>query len=221
MVIKQRSKELVPRRLPDNLPGITDLTPVTDDVVLAGLRLEESLVQEIDLSGRKIPSIAACNSFFDRVSLSGCEISSFRLWDARLYKCDLSNAVLRGFEAIRVEFIECRLIGIRAIECRWQDVLIENCAMRYAQLNEGRIRSCEFKACHMEESDLRGTDLEGAIFAGVTLHRADLSGAKLRGADLRGAAIEGITVRAEDVRGAIVSVTQAVDLAGLLGLVIK
>ena len=53
------------------------------------------------------------------------------------------------------------------------------------------------------------------------LVRADLTGAKLKGADLRGADIEGITARAEDVRGAIVTPAQAMELARLLGLVIR
>jgi uncharacterized protein YjbI with pentapeptide repeats len=203
------------------LPSLECLTQVVDETVLAGLPLEESCAQNIDLPGRKIPSLVAWNSLFDRVSFANCEISSFRLRDVRLVKCDLSNTVLRSFEASRVELIECRLIGMRAIECHWQDVLVENCDMRYAQLNDGKTRSCEFKACHLGEADFRGTDLEGAIFANVMLHRADLSRAKLRGADLRGAEIEGVTVRAEDLRGAIVSMVQAVDLARLLGLVIK
>jgi uncharacterized protein YjbI with pentapeptide repeats len=221
MVANRRRNELAPRRPPENLPSLVDLTPVIDEIVLAGLPLEESYAQNIELSGRKIPSLVAWNSLFDRVSFASCEISSFRLRDVRLVKCDLSNAILHGFEASRVELIECRLIGMRAIECHWQDVLVENCDMRYAQLSDGKARSCEFRECHLGETDLRGADLEGAIFANVLLHRADLSRAKLRGADLRGAEIEGITVRAEDLRGAIVSVVQAVDLARLLGLIIK
>jgi uncharacterized protein YjbI with pentapeptide repeats len=221
MGANRRRNELAPRRPPENLPSLVDLTPVIDEMVLSGMPLEESLAQNIELSERKIPSLVAWNSLFDRVSFASCEISSFRLRDVRLVKCDLSNAVLRGFEASRVELIECRLIGMRATECHWQDVLVENCDMRYAQLTDGKARSCEFRACHLGEADLRGADLEGAIFTNVMLHRADLSRAKLRGTDLRGAEIEGITVQAEDLRGAIVSVVQAVDLARLLGLIIK
>lgn len=221
MIANSRKNRFGPRRPPKDLPGLADLAPATDEIVLAGQPLEESRAQDMDLSGRKIPSLVAWNSFFERVSLARCEISSFRLRDVRLVKCDLSNAVLRGFEASRIELIECRLIGMRAIECHWQDVLVQNCDMRYAQLNDGQVRGCEFKVCRLEESDLRGTDLEGTIFSDVILRRADLSRAKLRDTDLRGADIEGICVRSEDLRGAIVSAPQAVDLAGLLGLIIK
>ena len=221
MVANSGKNKFGPRRPPKDLPSLADLAPATDGIVLAGQPLEEARAQDMDLSGREIPSLVAWNSLFERVSLARCGISSFRLRDVRLVKCDLSNAILRGFEANRIELIECRLIGMRAIECHWQDVLVENCDMRYVQLNDGQVRGCEFRMCRLEESDLRGTDLEGTIFANVTLHRADLSRAKLRGTDLRGAELEGINVRAEDLRGAIVSAPQAADLAGLLGLIIK
>ncbi len=52
-------------------------------------------------------------------------------------------------------------------------------------------------------------------------NQADLTGAKLRGTDFRGADIEGITVRAEDLRGAVVTPAQAIELARLLGIVIR
>ena len=50
---------------------------------------------------------------------------------------------------------------------------------------------------------------------------ADLTGAKLNSADLRGASLDRIVVNAPDVRGAIVNPTQAMELARLLGLVIR
>lgn len=139
----------------------------------------------------------------------------------RLINCDFSNAVLRGFEARRVEFLDCRLIGMRAIECRWDDVLVERCDARYAQFRDGHLRTCEFRGSHLGECDLAGADLAATRFANVMLQRADLTGAKLRGADLRGADIEGVALRAEDAEGAIVSAAQAMDLARLLGLIIR
>jgi len=107
------------------------------------------------------------------------------------------------------------------MECRWQDVLIENCDGRYAQLNHGRIQRSEVMGTSFAEADFRGTDFEGTIFERANLSRADLTNSKLKGTDLRGAEIEGLLIRAEDVYGAIVSAAQAMDLARLLGLQIR
>ena len=128
---------------------------------------------------------------------------------------------MRGFEATRVEFIDCRLTGMMAIECRWQDVLIENCDGRYAQISDGKLHTCEFKASNFAEADFRNADLEGTIFTQAILTRADFSHSKLSGVDLGGADIDGIIVGPEEVRGAIVNAPQAMDLARLLGLIIK
>ncbi len=114
------------------------------------------------------------------------------------------------------------MTGMGAIECHWEDTLVENCDMRYVQLSDSHIRSFEFKSCNLSEADLlRGVNFEGAIFSNAILRHADLSRAKLQGIDLRGAEIEGFIVRPEDLRGAIFNVAQAIDLARLLGIVIK
>lgn len=209
-----------PERQPPDLPSaIDDLAVLTE--IAPGETVNESHVVGIDLSGRKLSSLSVKCSILEGVSFTGCVIPSPRFRDVRLIQCDLSNATLRGFEATRVEFIDCRLTGMITIECRWQDVLIENCDGRYAQLNDGKFQTCEIKGCNFSEADFRSADLEGTIFSRAILNRADLSKSKLRGADLRGAEIVGIIVGPEEVRGAIVSATQAMDLARLLGLVIK
>jgi uncharacterized protein YjbI with pentapeptide repeats len=110
---------------------------------------------------------------------------------------------------------------MKAIECRWRDVLVENCQSRYAQYNDGALCATEFRSTQLEDTDFRGADLKGALFDRSVLVRADLTGAKLNGADLRTTDIDGITARAEDVRGAIVTPAQAMGLARLLGLVIR
>ena len=218
---KRRNDETQQRKPPEFEPGVDELGSMGVEAVVAGEGIVESRLVGADLSGRKLAGLVAKNAILEGVSFSAGEMPSPRFQDVRLVRCDLSNAILRGFEARRVEFIDCRLIGMAAIECRWQDVLVQNCDGRYVQLKDGRIRGGEFRASDFSEADFRGTDLEGTSFAQVLLSRADLSHAKLRNADLRGAEIDGILVGSEDVRGAIVTAAQAMGLARLLGLVIK
>jgi uncharacterized protein YjbI with pentapeptide repeats len=220
-VATKPKKEILQTREPADLPRLDALSRLTADGLVAGQPVEDALAEGFDISGRKISAFGAKCSLFREVSFANCEFGSIRLRDVCFEKCDLSNSVLRGFEATRVEFIDCRLIGMRAIECRWSSVLVENCEARYIQLNDGQARVCEVRGSNLAECDLRNTDLEGTIFSQALLYRADLTGAKLRGADLRGADIEGVTVRAEDLRGAIVNAAQAMDLARLLGVIIK
>ena len=211
----------MPRVPPQNIPVRDKLIPVEAEMLLADEPIEECLIHEVGLSGKRIPSLVALNSVFEHVFFASSQIIRFRLHDVRLVKCDLSNTILHGFEATRIEFVDCRMTGMRAVECHWEDVLVENSDLRYAQFIDGQIRSSEFKSCNLGDADFRGANLEGAIFTNTMLRRADLSKARLRGTDLRGAEIEGVTIQPEDLRGAIVNAVQAMDLARLLGLIIK
>ncbi len=210
-----------PVRKPPEISSNLDSAFLASPNILASTPLEECCVANLDLLGLRRDTLTATNSIFERVNFSNCWIGALRLRDVRLIGCDLSNAELRGFEATRVEFIDCRLVGMKAFECRWQDVLVENCVARYAQFADGHARTCEFKASQLEDVDFRGADLEGAIFLHGTLERADLTGAKLKGVDLRGTKIDGITLRPQDAAGLIVSAPQAMQLARLLRLVIR
>jgi uncharacterized protein YjbI with pentapeptide repeats len=158
---------------------------------------------------------------FDRVSFANCEIGSLNLVDTRLIGCDLSNAMLRRFYATRVEFLDCKFIGMNAFGCRWDDVLLDHCDARFAQLGEGRLRRCELRSSQFREAGLVRVTLEATKLIDVVLRQADLAETRLAGVDLSACDIEGITLRVEDLRGAIVSAPQAMELARLLEVVIK
>ena len=206
-----------PIRKPPDLPNAFGSPPRG----FAGPLIEELRLDGFDFGPASIPELDIRACLIERVSLANRTIQRLRIRDTRFVNCDLSNATLRGFEAARVEFTGCRLIGLKAIECRFRDVLIEECDVRYGQFTDGRLAVCEIKTCGLQEADFRGANLEGIRMERVNLSRANLNGAKLKDADLRGAEIEGVIVRAEDVKGAIVSPPQAMDLARLLGLAIR
>ncbi len=156
MTEKRSGKNNAPARTPPDLPAnTTALNAATKDDLLAGLLQEDVHARDIDLAGRSLPSLIQRSSIFERVSFANCVIPSARLRDVRLVGCDLSNAVLRGWEATRVEFIDCRLTGMKAIECRWRDVLIEGCDARYrAQFTDGRLQNCELRSSGLVETGL-------------------------------------------------------------------
>jgi uncharacterized protein YjbI with pentapeptide repeats len=217
----QAGKKTPAGRIPADLPSDLDyLTQIDVSGLLSVLPLEDARVGAAELTGVEIPSLSLTGSVVEGAVFAEATIQAAPLRDVRFVKCDFSNALLSGFEARRVEFIDCRLLGMKAIACRWQDVLVENCDARYAQFKGGVVRSCEFKGTRLDEADLRGANLEGTTFAETSLRRADLSGARLNNVNLRGADVDGLVVRAEDLKGALVTAPQAMDLARLLGLVI-
>ncbi len=214
-----RAKNSEPRRaLPDLVENPEDLETAA---IVDGKPLEDVRVAGGDFSAAELQQLWARRSVIEGVSFAGAHLRSVRLRDVRLVRCDLSNAVVRGLEAGRVEFVDCRMLGMKAIECRMEDVLLERCDSRYAQFNDGAVRCSEFIDTQLQEADFRGANLERTRWTNSSLSGADLTGANLMGADLRGADIDAMIVGAPDVKGATVSPSQAMELARLLGLLIR
>ena len=221
MAVARKKPAEFQRIAPDLPSDLTILEALTSERLLSGEPIEDAIATGVDLAGIEIRSLQLVDVVLDGLGLAGATINSAHLRDVRLIHCDLSNSVWRGFEARRVEFVDCRLTGMKSMDCRWQDVLLENCDARYLQIADGIVRAGEFNGCRFDDADLRRANLEGARFSATTLSKADLSGARLYGTDLRNATLDGMIVRAEDVRGLRVNAAQALELSRLLGLVIE
>jgi len=87
-----------------------------------------------------------------------------------------------------------------------------------ANFRGATFKKCRFVDCNLQGADFQHADLRGTVFEGCNLREAQMSFAKLDGVDFRGSAIEGLRVGIESLRGAIVGLSQAAYLAGLMGL---
>lgn len=168
-------------------------------------------------SAGKLPPAGGAD-FSGGEALEGSRLENLGVGKIAPLQADIAppERVPRAFEAARAEFIECRLTGIAAAGRRRQDVLVEDCDARYAQLSGGRAARCESKAGRPGESGFREANRDGAI-----LTRGEPRGAHFRGAKLRGAGIEAIVVRGEDVRRAIITPDNSMELVRLLGLAVR
>ena len=211
------------RERPD-LPAEFESTSAEADQWLAeceSVTIQERRLEDIDAASWNVGAFSLEGCLLERVQLSGSQFGSATWKDVRLVGCDLANVRVHRLALVRVELVDCRLTGFRATALDWQDVLVQNGDLRYAQLQGGKFKHCEFEGCNWQEADLRNADLTGAMFRFCNLSRADFQGTTLRGADLRQSEIDGTLVGVSDVYGAIVDPAQAMVLARLLGLEIK
>ena len=190
-----------------------------DDGDFATIR--DRRLQDLESANLKAATLRVEASVLERVQLAGGEFGAAVWKDARFVGCDLANMRAHRLTLVRVELIDCRMAGLRSEAAEWQDVLIRNGDARFALLQGGKFRSCEFEGCQWEEADLQRADLSGCILRSSKLGRADLRGARLHDTDLRGSEVEGMVAGAEDVRGAIVDAAQAMVFARLLGLQVR
>lgn len=155
-----------------------------------------------------------------RVSFGQTQLALAQLLDVRLDACDLAGSEWSKPHARRVEWIGCRLIGVRLVEAQIEDLLVRKCNADLARLWSSTCRRVCFDQCTLREASFEGSDLSGAIFRRCDLSKADFRGTKLSRADFRGSTIAGMQVGVKELQGAIVDSAQAIQIAGLLGITV-
>jgi uncharacterized protein YjbI with pentapeptide repeats len=194
---------------------------------IAGGRLEDSgLYRSISATRERLTDQEAGlltieDALFVRVEFDGTRLRGPQLSDIRFDNCNFANARWDSPIAHRIELIGCKLTGFSAFEGHFQDILIQGCKGDLAAFRFAKFRAARFENCLLTEADFGGTDLSGSVFVNCDLRNAQMSGAVLDGVDLRGSNIEGMRVGAKELRGAIVDPVQAVELARILGIVVK
>ncbi len=216
---KKAGKGFVFKRTAPDLPTVFDPSGEVEDGEIVSIN--ERHLQGVERTHLKTGTLRIEGSVLEHVQLADGEFGAAVWKDVRFVACDLANIVAHRISLVRVEFVDCRLAGFRSSAIEWQDVLIRNGDVRYAQLQGGRFRNCEFDGCNWQEADLQDADLTGSVFRSCNLARADLQRAKLQNTDFRQSDLEGMAVEIHDLRGAIVDPAQAMILARLIGLQVR
>jgi uncharacterized protein YjbI with pentapeptide repeats len=219
---RKYSKEFVfHREEPDLSDDLT--TPADAEALFAMPKISVTghSIEDIAISGSVSTALYLEACTLERVNLAGSRFASILWKDVRLVNCDLANLETESLTLIRVEFLDCRMTGLRAGKANLEHVLFSGGDQRYAQFCFSCFRSTECNGCNFSEADFYGTDLTGTRFRSCNLQRAEMDKVKLLNADLRGSQVEGLKLNAEDIRGAIVDPAQAMLFAPLLGIQIK
>jgi uncharacterized protein YjbI with pentapeptide repeats len=135
--------------------------------------------------------------------------------------CDFAEAVWDKAQMARIVVVDSRLVGFKAGEARIQDAFFKDCNGTLALFWSSTFKAARFQSCVLREASFYEADISGVVFDRCDLRGADLRGAKVAGADFRGSQVEGMRVEGCDLRGVVIDPSQAVEFAGLLGLVVR
>jgi uncharacterized protein YjbI with pentapeptide repeats len=174
-----------------------------------------------ELVGQAARDVTFDTVHFKHVRLGGTLLSAPHLRDVRFDTCDFAEAAWDKAQMARIEVIDSRLLGFKAIEARIQDALFKGCNGTLALFWSTTFKAVRFQTCVLREASFYEADLSAVVFDRCDLRGADLRGAKAAGADFRGSQVEGMRVEGCDLRGVVIDPTQAVVFAGLLGLVVR
>jgi uncharacterized protein YjbI with pentapeptide repeats len=141
--------------------------------------------------------------------------------DCRFETADLSGGEWEQARFRRVEFSACRGIGAQFPEGQWEDAAFIECNLERSLFDSGKFRSVRFVRCQLAEASFGKADLSGAVFDDCDLSGADMRESILTGTDFRGSKIGGMQAGTRELKGAILESVQVLQIAGLLGVVVR
>ena len=205
-------------------PHLPETTPTT--TLPPGGLADHSVYSDVsfahaELVGQEARDVTFDTVHFKHARLGGTLLSTPHLRDVRFDTCDFAEAAWDKAQMARIEVIDSRLLGFKAIEARIQDALFKGCNGTLALFWSTTFKAVRFQTCVLREASFYDADLSAVVFDRCDLRGADLRGAKVAGADFRGSQVEGMRVEGCDLRGVVIDPTQAVVFAGLLGLVVR
>lgn len=209
-----RNNKQTHRIEPPYLPDISELGTFPS-ILEPGTRYSDLKLKEGDISGSSLDRLFIEYLQAEESTFADTHFRSLKLRDARLLKCDLSNADWSYATLERIEFVSDRLTGFKANEAQFADVKLIGCKANLAQFRNASFRDVAFEECVLTDADFTGADLRGVSFAGCDMTGVTLAGAKLENADFRGATLDGIRIQPSDFKGIIIDEEQAFILSSL------
>jgi uncharacterized protein YjbI with pentapeptide repeats len=198
-----------------------DLRPFAGEGIDAGGDYADTAFVGCTFQGEQAEGLSFDRVSFERVHARESRLARLRVVDARFLSCDLANSACSASSVRRAELRDCRLVGFGFSEGRLDDVHLVGCKIDLAVFQHTRFSHCRFEDCDLRGADFEGADLRGATFRDCDLREARMVDARLEGTDFRGSRVEGLLVQPGRLAGALIDPTQAVDFAGLVGLVVR
>jgi uncharacterized protein YjbI with pentapeptide repeats len=181
----------------------------------------DAIFAQSELVGQTAQGVTFDTVRFEHVRLSGMVLGAPHLRDVYFDTCDFAEAVWDKAQMARVAVVDSRLVGFKASEARIQDAFFKECNGTLALFWSSTFKAARFQSCVLREASFYEADISGVVFDHCDLRGADLRGAKVAGADFRGSQVEGMKVEGCDLRGVVIDPSQAVEFAGLLGLIVR
>ncbi|MBE6033992.1 MAG: pentapeptide repeat-containing protein [Clostridiales bacterium] len=174
--------------------------------------------EKLDFSSIEGTGIIVENCTFNRVVF---QKSYFK--DCLFKNCDFSNCDFSSSTFSNCLFQNIKGVGADFSESVLKDMEIKECLFRYGVFTYSLLKDCNIADSDFSESFIDNCKIKKLNLDKVNLIRTNLCKTPLKGIDLRSAQIDGIILSAEakELYGAVVELSQAAELAKILGIIIK
>ncbi len=185
------------------------------------MEIREVEVGQITFPAHLVHNLIIEQARVRRVAFASARLDCARASDVIFDGCDFSAGEWSAAHLLRVEFSHCRMLGLQWTSLEAHHVRFKDCLCEGTFFVSARLAGARFEHCVLRHASFEGADLAGARFVDCDLSQADLHRAALAGADVRGCTLNGLQVEARDLQGLILDPSQAAQVAGLLGIIVK
>lgn len=158
---------------------------------------------------------------FKNIDFSKCKITCKSITDCIFENCIIPNLSINEFLG-RCIFKNCKLIGLNINNVfKINDILFENCNLDYSVIADTTVNNIKFNSCSIKETSFFNLLHKNLEFDSCDLSLSEFYNFKFINLDLRTCDLHEIKFRIQDIYGAQLSITQLMDIAPQLGIVIK
>lgn len=178
-------------------------------------------IEEADINREITEKLSFDQVVFKNVSLESATLNHSEFLDVRFENCDLSNADFSDVSLHRVEFIQCKALGLNLAGATLGHVRFEQCLTNYATFSYSNCQQVLFQSCSLIEADYYSCTFENIHFKQCQLNKANFGETTLAGVDLSSSTFESLQISLDKLAGCTVSTEQAIAFSKGLGLIIK
>ncbi|MFZ6009715.1 MAG: pentapeptide repeat-containing protein [Bacteroidota bacterium] len=148
---------------------------------------EDQNFNGIDFRKEPLPAREFDYCIFTNCILSELDLSGISFSECKFHGCDLSMAKLKNTSLKDVQFIQCKLLGLRFDECNafLLSLAFDTCVLNFSSFYKLKLKNIAFKNCQLQEVDFVESDLTHSTFSLCNLDRAVFENSILDSADFR------------------------------------
>lgn len=210
-------------RIPEALSPAEDFEnllrqALEDEAPLKTVHIEDASLTECRLAGVDVRESVLENTVFRDSIL---DRASFL--DVRFENCDFSNCRMVGAYFDRCQFVRCKCVGTDLHESIFRHVVWEESNLRYACLDQSKLtdacfRSVDFTEGSLSEAALKRFEAFDSRFIRNNFFKTALAGLDFSRNEF---ASPILSAALTELKGAAIDPYQAVELMGLLGVIVK
>ncbi len=207
---------VLPPDLPESLESGVDLM----DKLSREDKIEECIFTGESYAGENLKSLDVLRCRFVKCDFSQCSLEQAGFRDVVFEACDFSNCDFTKAAFQRTAFQGCKLMGADFIEASLRHVRLNDVSGGYVNFADSKVQDTAFEKSRVQSGAFSRCRL-AASFDTCDLQQTLFQQTPLKDIDLRTCKLQGLQITLSDLKGAIVTASQAADLAALLGLIIR